>query len=197
MTGEKLRHAGAGLGPRTLLDTRDIDEAREVVAASIWRAVSGLLERQALTMRQADAYPLLLAELERTAVAALIETHPLRSRPGTAPAGSVLPARIRRVVAVIESEPDRPFHTADLAATAGLSTGALQEAFRRHLGTTPLGYLREVRLRRAHEDLMHADADSGATVAQVAYRWGFGNLGRFARVYADRYGRHPPETLRR
>ena len=38
---------------------------------------------------------------------------------------------------------------------------------------------------------MHADADSGATVAEVAYRWGFGNLGRFARVYADRYGPPP------
>jgi AraC-like DNA-binding protein len=99
--------------------------------------------------------------------------------------------------AVIESEPDRIFHTADLAATAGLSARALQEAFRRHLGTTPLGYVREVRLRRAHEDLIRAGADSGATVAEVAYRWGFGNLGRFARVYADRYGRHPCETLRR
>jgi transcriptional regulator GlxA family with amidase domain len=109
----------------------------------------------------------------------------------------VLPVRIRRVVAVIESEPDRPFCTADLAAAAGLSARALQEAFGRHLGTTPLGYVREVRLRRAHKDLIHADAGSGATVAEVACRWGFGNLGRFARVYADRYGRHPSETLRR
>jgi AraC-like DNA-binding protein len=170
---------------------------RTLGAASIWQSVSGLLERQALTMRQAADYPLLLAELERTAVAALIETHPLRYRPGTAPAGRVLPARIRRAVAIIEAEPDRAFRTADLAAAAGLSGRALQEAFRRHLATTPLGYVREVRLRRAHEDLMRADAGSGATVAEVAYRWGFGNLGRFARVYADRYGRHPSETLRR
>ncbi|MFD0385941.1 helix-turn-helix transcriptional regulator [Streptomyces stramineus] len=73
---------------------------------------------------------------------------------------------------------------------------ALQEAFRRHLGTTPLGYLREVRLGRAHRDLAVGRGNAAVTVAQVAYRWGFGNLGRFAASYQQRYGHAPSRTLR-
>jgi AraC-like DNA-binding protein len=33
-------------------------------------------------------------------------------------------------------------------------------------------------------------------VAAVAYRWGFGNLGRFAADYRQEFGRSPSEVLR-
>jgi transcriptional regulator GlxA family with amidase domain len=57
-------------------------------------------------------------------------------------------------------------------------------------------YLREVRLRRAHETLRRSDP-SVVTVASVAYDWAFTNLGRFAAAYAERYGELPSDTLRR
>ena len=44
---------------------------------------------------------------------------------------------------------------------------ALQEGFRRDLATTPMTYLREIRLRRAREALKVADRDS-TTVGAVA-----------------------------
>jgi transcriptional regulator GlxA family with amidase domain len=88
-----------------------------------------------------------------------------------------------------------PITVSRLADVACVSVRSLQEGFRRHLGMSPTRYLREVRLARAHEDLRLADPDQ-ATVTQIARRWGFSNIGRFAQMYAQRYGKPPSETLR-
>lgn len=58
---------------------------------------------------------------------------------------------------------------------------------------SPMAYLRQVRLARAHEDARRGGVRS---VAEVAHRWGFSHLGRFAAAYAARYGAVPSETLR-
>lgn len=58
-----------------------------------------------------------------------------------------------------------------------------------------MAYLREVRLRKAHQTLLESNP-STVTVASVAYRWGFTNLGRFASAHATRYGEAPSATLR-
>jgi transcriptional regulator GlxA family with amidase domain len=59
-----------------------------------------------------------------------------------------------------------------------------------------MAYLREVRLRHAHQALLDSDP-STETVASVANRWGFTNLGRFSAAHATRYGESPVVTLRR
>ena len=66
---------------------------------------------------------------------------------------------------------------------------------RRHLDTTPYGYLRRVRLERAHRDLQ-AGSPADTSVAAVAGRWGFADLGRFAAQYRTAFGRLPSQTLR-
>jgi transcriptional regulator GlxA family with amidase domain len=83
-----------------------------------------------------------------------------------------------------------------IAARSYGSVRALQQAFRRELEMTPMAYLREVRLRRAHRALVESDP-SVATVASIASQWGFTNLGRFAETHAARYGEPPAATLRR
>ena len=88
-----------------------------------------------------------------------------------------------------------PIGLAEIAAAAQLSPRALQAAFRRHLGTTPLGHLRSVRLARAHADLLAARRGDGQTVSEIANRWGFSQLSRFAHDYRTRYGQSPRETL--
>ena len=67
-------------------------------------------------------------------------------------------------------------------------------AFRRHLGTTPMTYLRRVRLGCAHQELH--DGGDGLTVTEIAYRWGFSNPSRFAQYYRAEYGTGPSDTLR-
>ncbi|OMC25733.1 hypothetical protein A5739_22055 [Mycobacterium colombiense] len=106
------------------------------------------------------------------------------------------PRAIGAAIEVIEAEPDRPWTVSTLASRSCVSVRSLQQGFQRHLGTTPMAYLREVRLRRAHQALLESDP-STATVASVAYRWGFSNLGRFAAAHTARYREPPVETLRR
>lgn len=55
-----------------------------------------------------------------------------------------------------------------------------------------MAHLRGVRLARAHEDLGSGEW----TVAEVANRWGFGHLSRFAAAYRNEYGVSPSTTLR-
>lgn len=106
------------------------------------------------------------------------------------------PASVRRAVAHIEAQADDSLTVSAIAAAAHVSPRALQIAFRRHLGTTPMAYARRVRLDHARRDLLASDPDR-ETVSAVAVRWGFHNHGRFAAEYRAAYGENPSDTLDR
>jgi AraC-like DNA-binding protein len=108
----------------------------------------------------------------------------------------VAPRAIRTAIDVIEAEAHLPLTLSSIAARSQVSVRSLQDGFKRHLGTSPMSYLRDVRLRRAHQALLESDP-STVTVASVAYHWGFTNLGRFAAAHAARYSEPPVKTLRR
>ncbi|WP_368073040.1 helix-turn-helix domain-containing protein [Curtobacterium sp. MMLR14_010] len=67
----------------------------------------------------------------------------------------------------------------DLANAAGLSVRGLQDAFQRDVKTSPLAYLREVRLAQVRSELQAAER-RGEAVATIPRRWGCSHLGRFA-----------------
>jgi AraC-like DNA-binding protein len=104
-------------------------------------------------------------------------------------------AAIRRAQAFIEDNADQPLTVADIAEAARLSVRALQLGFQREFDTTPMGFVRQVRLDAARDELLKADG--GVLVADVARRWAFANLGRFAAQYRARFGENPVDTLRR
>lgn len=106
------------------------------------------------------------------------------------------PRAIRSAIEIIEEEAHLPLTLTSIATRTHISVRTLQQGFQRHLDTSPMAYLREVRLRRAHQTLLRSDP-STVTVASVAYRWGFSNLGRFAAAHSARYRETPTETLRR
>jgi AraC-like DNA-binding protein len=110
--------------------------------------------------------------------------------------GRFAPSVVRAAIDIIEAEADLPLTVSSLAVRSNVSVRTLYDGFRRHLGTTPMAYLRDVRLRRVHETLLESDP-SVTTVASVAHRWGFTHHGRFAAAYATRYGERPGNTLRR
>ena len=83
---------------------------------------------------------------------------------------------------------------AGVAAAQGVCTRVLQEAFRRELDTTPLLYLRQLRLRVARARLLTASA--GVSVTEIALGVGLTHLGRFSVMYRAAYGESPSETLR-
>jgi AraC-like DNA-binding protein len=85
----------------------------------------------------------------------------------------------------------------DISRSVHMSVRAIQQGFREELGTTPMLYLRDRRLERAHEDLTDVIPSDGVTVTDVAGRWGFTHLSNFAVLYKKRWGESPSETLRR
>jgi transcriptional regulator GlxA family with amidase domain len=110
--------------------------------------------------------------------------------------GHVAPAVVRRASAFMDANPERPLTVAEVAAAAGVGARGLQVAFRRHVGSTPMEYLRRVRLERVHRELRAAGPGDGVTVRETARRWGFANPGRFAAEYRAVYGQPPSRTLR-
>lgn len=109
----------------------------------------------------------------------------------------VHPRRVQRVIDLIHERPDALLTSADLAAAAGTSVRSMQEAFREHVGASPMAYLRSVRLAGARGDLLAANPDDGTTVTSVAHAWGFSHAPRFAHHYRHRFGEPPSETLYR
>jgi AraC-like DNA-binding protein len=105
------------------------------------------------------------------------------------------PRAVRRAIEAIRADPARPLSTTALARLSGTGVRSLQEAFRQHVGQSPITYLRQVRLERAHAELCRP-SDGRQSVAAIAHGWGFGHLGRFAAAYRARYGVSPSETLR-
>jgi len=84
---------------------------------------------------------------------------------------------------------------ADIAAAANVSIRAVQCAFRRHLNTTPMAYLRAVRLKPRHHALLTADPSRGATVTDIAIRWGSTTTPALRPDYRHTYGVNPRHTL--
>ena len=159
-----------------------------------WRSVVRHVTRDVFCNPAVAASPLVRTEVFRLLAATLLDTFGLASAAAPEPA-ELLPSAVRRAREFIDEHARSDLDVADIAAAAGVSSRALQAAFRRHLDTTPLGYLRHVRLQGAHLDLCSADPKLGDTVAGIATAWGFAHLGRFAAAYRQHYGRSPRATL--
>ncbi len=108
----------------------------------------------------------------------------------------VAPRALRRVLDYIDAHLHERLTLAELARVAGVGARSLQHAFRRQLGVTPTAYIRDLRLRRAHADLLSADPTAGDSVTEIALRWGFTHPGRFASLYRAAFGVTPSQTLR-
>jgi AraC-like DNA-binding protein len=145
---------------------------------------------------EAAAAPLIIGSVARLLAATALTVFPNTAI--TDPAGQdqheARPDTVRRAVAFIDEHAHDDISIADIAAAALVTVRAVQLAFRRHLDTTPMAYLRRVRLDRAHHDLITADPAS-QTVTAIAYRWGFSNASRFATQYQQAYGIRPSDTL--
>jgi AraC-like DNA-binding protein len=86
-----------------------------------------------------------------------------------------------------------PVSLADLALAAGVSPRTLQDICLTHRGATPMEVLRGIRLDAVRARLLE---EEGTNVTEVAFRFGFSHLGRFATYYRDRFGELPSVTSR-
>lgn len=179
-------------GPLRLSSTLDLGHG---AGRQWWSLVRSLLDI-AVQPSGPMTSPAVLRPLVRGIVVGLLHAvdHPQRDLL-TAGGQPARPAVIERAVALVDEGPAAAWTASELAARSGVSLRALQEGFARHVGMPPMSYVRQVRLERAHHDLTAADP-SRVTVADIATRWGFAHLGRFAHRYRSRYGSSPSATLR-
>jgi AraC-like DNA-binding protein len=164
-------------------------------AARQWFYTSEYIRRGIYTRDLAT--PLMIAAAEH-----LVATMMLAIFPNTtmtievrAPRDSATAATIRRAIAFIDEHASESITVTDIAAAAGVVPRTLQYAFRRHRNTTPMAYLRQVRLAMAHEELLAAQTGDATIIAAVAARWGF-RPKRFADAYRQIYGLTPSQTRR-
>ncbi len=157
---------------------------------------AGMLTVAGRTAVSRGAPVLLQAEAKHALAVALLDTFPHETV--STPPEVLVPgaARLRRAVDFVHARADLPITIGEIADAAGLSVRGAQGAFQSRLGMAPLQYLRSVRLDRAHAELARS-AYGVSSVAEVAGRWGFGHLGRFAGYYLERFGESPNRTLRR
>jgi AraC-like DNA-binding protein len=91
---------------------------------------------------------------------------------------------------------DQKLKMAVVCAEIGVPERSLRVCCSKFLGVGPARYFLLRRLNRARSSLRHADS-SGVTVAEVARKHQFVELGRFAVMYRATFGESPSATLQR
>lgn len=167
-------------------------------AAAQWGQTVTFCSQLLLTAGATEISPILVQEITRMTAAVLLGAFPntimttaYLPGPGWVPSSAA-----RQAAEFIETHAGQPLTLSQIATAAGVTARALQYAFRRHYGTTPTGYLRQVRLDRAHQELRTADPAAGLTVHAVARRWGWSDSSKFTAAYQQQYGQLPSRTLR-
>ncbi|WP_091412076.1 AraC family transcriptional regulator [Friedmanniella luteola] len=162
-----------------------------------WRTVLNLLVEELDHPTDVGGNPLVARHVEALVLDGLLLAHPHSHSDATT---RERPARwgpaVRRAVELMEERPCEPWTTVRLATAVHLSVRGLQEGFQRDLATTPMTYLRRIRLRRARVALEAAERSS-TTVGAIAVSVGILHRGRFAAAYHDAFGESPSDTLNR
>ena len=104
-----------------------------------------------------------------------------RDEVGVAPA-------IRRAIAFLEAHHAEPLRVDDLARAAAMPRFGFLRTFKAQVGASPYQYLLAHRLDRAAATLREDDV---RTVLEIAIAHGFDDPGRFARMFARRFGCTP------
>jgi AraC-like DNA-binding protein len=112
----------------------------------------------------------------------------------TKPISPAVPKRLKRAIEYMHANISSPMGIADIAEAAGTSVRALQAAFQQFKDTTPLNYLRTIRLEGARKAL--TDPATSLSVAEVARSWGFSHMGRFAALYHQSFGEMPSNAAK-
>ncbi len=106
-----------------------------------------------------------------------------------------LPADLVRVLEWLRGHLSEPVQLEALAQIAGTRPRTLETHFKMFLGTTPLGWVRRMRLARARQELLNSGPQT--TVTDIALSSGFSQLGRFAAQYREAFGELPSATIQR
>ena len=188
----RARHARAPASEPTRLGAHPVDAASAAMLSGVIRDVV----HHVLTVDTAR-FPLPLSSATQqlaTAVLATFAGHG-RTEATSRDRRDATSLTLGSAKTFIEEHAAEAITLTQIAAAAHVTARSVQYAFA-DVGSTPLAYLRRVRLEHAHAELQAGGRDGGTTVTEIALSWGFSHQGRFAAAYRDRYGVRPGATLR-
>ncbi|SEK13644.1 AraC family transcriptional regulator [Paraburkholderia diazotrophica] len=141
-------------------------------------------------------HPLAYEQFESTLLNALVYGQPNTARSGARPSrGPLAPFYVKRVEEYVRLHVHEPLTIERLAEFAGVSASTLFSGFRNCHGVSPMAWVRQLRLERVRDELRGAAAEP-VSVTDVALKWGFAHLGRFAMEYKRMFGESPSVSLR-
>jgi AraC-like DNA-binding protein len=106
----------------------------------------------------------------------------------------IAPGDVKRAIDYIEAHLDSVVTLTDIVAASQVPGRTLFKHFKDWRGASPMRYLRIARLKKVREALQQAEPEQD--IAEVAMRWQFEHMGRFAVEYRKRFGESPSQTLR-
>jgi len=162
------------------------------------RTLAGIADALATGLENgmlADA-PIAMTNLSQSLLGLLIQAGPHQLRDQIKhPLTPAAPRHVKRAIDFMHANIAKPLTSAEIAAAARISVRSLEVGFRTFKNTTPMAYLRSIRLAAVRDEL--AMPNNVSSIAVIAYRWGFAHLGRFSAMYRIAYGELPSETVAR
>ncbi|MDX9716369.1 MAG: AraC family transcriptional regulator [Thauera sp.] len=110
--------------------------------------------------------------------------------------GVFIPSSMRRVEDWIHANLGEQIRLENLVEISGRSVKAVYQMFEKYHRTTPMAYVKDLRLKKAREELENR-LSRYSTVADVAMSVGLVHFGNFAAEYQSRYHECPSKTLRK
>jgi AraC family ethanolamine operon transcriptional activator len=178
--------------PSVWLDAQLVLQARPAAAAVLRQMHLAALRNLA----SADAPwhdAAALAHLRDELLMEWIEALPERVDASQLPTVAARKRLVDRVCERMLAGADEPPTLLSVCREVGASRRKLNYCFQDVLGTSPVKYLRAVRLNGVRREL---SAGRAGSVQEAAARWGFWHLGQFAQDYKQQFGELPSVTLR-
>jgi len=180
-----------GKRPSAWIEQQLVLPARAAAAAAVRR-----LHLQALQELCAADSPIsdetALLQLRDALLIEWIEALPERVDASELPTVAARKRLVQQACALMLAQADEPLSMLQVCRQVGASRRKLNYCFRDVLGTSPLKYLRALRLNGVRRELR----GGAASVQHAAAHWGFWHLGEFAADYRRQFGELPSQTLR-
>ncbi|MEP4892536.1 MAG: AraC family transcriptional regulator [Aliiglaciecola sp.] len=106
---------------------------------------------------------------------------------------NVTPRSVKRARDYIHDNIHLDISLEQLATVTGVVPSTLNKHFSHFIGQSPMRYVRGQKLAAVHEVLRCSEEDINVT--DVAIKYGFNHLGRFAHYYKLKFGERPSDTL--
>lgn len=186
----------AALTGGAIVDRFQCDAALDLTkpeAAYFERSVRFLVQQ--LDQSDTDLPPLVLTEMEQALMVAFLwASRHNYSDALRRPTPNVAPRQVRMIEEYVAANWNRPIRMEDLVRLTGCSARTLFRAFKQARGHSPMAFAKQVRLEHARRMLTGAES---ATVTDIAFACGFGDLGRFSKEYRRAFGESPLQVLKR